>query len=81
MATVCTLAGRLLTVEIKWADNPEKWAELCGLDNAYHGMVFAEALAQMGNVAYLIYVRTHWLRDAGGRVYESLCGVSIFTGH
>ena len=44
-------------------------------------MVFAEALAQMGNVAYLIYVRTHWLRDAGGRVYESLCGVSIFTGH
>lgn len=55
-----------MTVEIKWADNPEKWAEFCSPDDAYHGMVFAEALAQMGNVAYLIYVRTHWLRDAGG---------------
>ena len=50
----------------KWADNPEKWAEFCSPDDAYHGMVFTEALAQMGNVAYLIYVRTHWLRDAGG---------------
>jgi O-acetylhomoserine (thiol)-lyase len=50
----------------KWADNPEKWPELCSPDDAYHGIVFTEALAEMGNVAYLIYARTHWLRDAGG---------------
>lgn len=67
-------------MEIKWADNPEKWAEFCGLDNAYHGMVFAEALAQMGNnrlpdlCAYALVARRR-------RVYESICGVSIFTGH
>ena len=33
---------------------------------SYHGVVFAEALKPMGNIAYIIHIRTHWLRDTGG---------------
>jgi len=32
----------------------------------YHGVVFTEALAPIGNLAYIIHIRTHWLRDTGG---------------
>jgi O-acetylhomoserine (thiol)-lyase len=28
-------------------------------------VIFAEALKPMGNIAYIIYMRTHWLRDTG----------------
>jgi O-acetylhomoserine (thiol)-lyase len=48
-----------------WADNPQKWPEFCAPDEAYHGLVFAEALKPIGNIAYVIHIRTHWLRDTG----------------
>jgi len=49
----------------KWADQPEKWPEFCGPSPSYHGAVFEEHLRPMGNIAYLLHVRTHWLRDTG----------------
>ncbi|KKL03741.1 hypothetical protein LCGC14_2623080, partial [marine sediment metagenome] len=49
-----------------WADNPQKWPEFCAPSDSYHGMVFAEALAPIGNIAYIVHVRTHLLRDMGG---------------
>lgn len=49
----------------KWMDNPEKWPEFCAPTPSYHGIVLAEALAPIGNIAYIIHIRTHWLRDTG----------------
>ena len=49
-----------------WADNPEKWPEFCAPSDSYHGMVFEEALRPIGNIAYIIHIRTHLLRDMGG---------------
>ena len=49
-----------------WADNPEKWPEFCAPSESYHGVVFEEALRPIGNVAYIIHIRTHLLRDMGG---------------
>ncbi|MGB5811246.1 MAG: O-acetylhomoserine aminocarboxypropyltransferase/cysteine synthase [Polyangiales bacterium] len=49
----------------KWTDQRDKWPELCGPSPSYHGLVFADALEPMGNVSYLMYARTHWLRDTG----------------
>jgi len=48
-----------------WAQHPEKWPEFCAPDPAYHGMVFEEALRPIGNIAYILHIRTHWLRDTG----------------
>jgi O-acetylhomoserine (thiol)-lyase len=48
-----------------WADNPKKWPEFTEPSDAYHGIVFTEALKPLGNLAYIIHVRTHWLRDMG----------------
>jgi len=48
-----------------WADQPEKWPEFTAPDPAYHGMVFEEALRPIGNIAYILHIRTHWLRDTG----------------
>ena len=48
-----------------WEDNPKKWPEFTEPDPSYHGVVFTEALKPMGNIAYIIYMRTHWLRDTG----------------
>jgi O-acetylhomoserine (thiol)-lyase len=48
-----------------WAKDPAKWPEFCAPDPAYHGVVFEEALRGIGNVAYIIHIRTHWLRDTG----------------
>ncbi len=48
-----------------WAKNPQKWPEFCAPDPAYHGMVFEEALRPIGNIAYILHIRTHWLRDTG----------------
>ena len=49
-----------------WADDPEKWPEFCAPSDAYHGVVFADALAPIGNIAYIVHIRTHLLRDMGG---------------
>lgn len=48
-----------------WAKDPQRWPELCAPDPAYHGMVFEEALRPIGNIAYILHIRTHWLRDTG----------------
>jgi O-acetylhomoserine (thiol)-lyase len=49
----------------KWADNPKKWPEFCAPSESYHGAIFEEALRPIGNIAYIIHIRTHWLRDTG----------------
>jgi O-acetylhomoserine (thiol)-lyase len=48
-----------------WADHPAKWPEFTEPDPSYHGVVFTEALKPLGNIAYIVYMRTHWLRDTG----------------
>lgn len=48
-----------------WANDPKKWPEFAAPDDAYHGMIFTEALKPLGNLAYIIHIRTHWLRDTG----------------
>jgi O-acetylhomoserine (thiol)-lyase len=48
-----------------WAKTPAKWPEFCAPSASYHGMVFEEALRPIGNIAYVIHMRTHWLRDTG----------------
>jgi O-acetylhomoserine (thiol)-lyase len=48
-----------------WAENPGKWPEFTAPDDAYHGMIFTEALKPLGNLAYIVHIRTHWLRDTG----------------
>ena len=48
-----------------WAENPKKWPEFTEPDPSYHGVVFTDALKPIGNIAYIIYMRTHWLRDTG----------------
>jgi O-acetylhomoserine (thiol)-lyase len=50
----------------KWADDRDRWPELCSPSPSYHGAVFVDALEAMGNVAYIMHIRTHWLRDTGG---------------
>lgn len=49
-----------------WSENPEKWPEFCAPDEAYHGVVFTEAFKPLGNIAYVMHIRTHMLRDMGG---------------
>ena len=49
----------------QWAANPTKWPEFTSPSESYHGIVFTEALKPLGNLAYIIHVRTHWLRDTG----------------
>ena len=49
-----------------WAKDPKKWSEFCAPDPSYHGLVFEEALRPIGNIAYILHIRTHWLRDTGG---------------
>jgi O-acetylhomoserine (thiol)-lyase len=48
-----------------WAANPAKWPEFTSPDDAYHGIVFTDALKPMGNLSYIVHIRTHWLRDTG----------------
>jgi O-acetylhomoserine (thiol)-lyase len=48
-----------------WAENPTRWPELCSPSPSYHGIVFEEALRPMGNISYILHMRTHWLRDTG----------------
>jgi len=49
-----------------WAKEPKRWPEFCAPDDAYHGVVFTEALKPIGNIAYIVHIRTHLLRDTGG---------------
>ena len=49
----------------KWADDPDRWPEMTGPTAAYHGLKFEEALREMGNIAYIVHMRTNWLRDTG----------------
>lgn len=51
--------------KFKWGDEPSKWPEFCAPSSAYHGLVFEEALRPIGNIAYIIHMRTNWLRDTG----------------
>jgi O-acetylhomoserine (thiol)-lyase len=53
------------SAKFPWAKDPEKWPEFTSPDPAYHGIVFEEALRPIGNIAYILYIRTHWLRDTG----------------
>ena len=53
------------SAKFPWAKDPKKWPEFTAPDPPYHGMVFEEALRPIGNIAYIIYIRTHWLRDTG----------------
>ena len=48
-----------------WAKEPAKWPEFTAPSPSYHGLVFEEALRPIGNIAYIIHIRTHWLRDTG----------------
>ena len=49
-----------------WEENPERWPQFAQPDPSYHGVVFTEALKPLGNIAYIMHMRTHWLRDTGG---------------
>jgi O-acetylhomoserine (thiol)-lyase len=49
-----------------WEANAPKWPEFTAPSESYHGVVFTEALKPLGNLAYIIHIRTHWLRDTGG---------------
>jgi O-acetylhomoserine (thiol)-lyase len=61
------LGGAIVdSAKFPWAEDPEKWPEFNAPDPAYHGVVFEEALRPIGNIAYIIHIRTHWLRDTGG---------------
>ncbi|MBW2500936.1 MAG: O-acetylhomoserine aminocarboxypropyltransferase/cysteine synthase [Deltaproteobacteria bacterium] len=51
-----------------WSEDREKWPEFCAPSPSYHGAVFVDALEPMGNIAYIIHIRTHWLRDTGGSI-------------
>ncbi|MFT5441371.1 MAG: O-acetylhomoserine (thiol)-lyase [Myxococcota bacterium] len=53
------------SAKFPWAEDPERWPEFCGPSPSYHGAVFEEALRPMGNIAYIMHLRTHWLRDTG----------------
>ncbi|MBN2448435.1 MAG: O-acetylhomoserine aminocarboxypropyltransferase/cysteine synthase [Phycisphaerae bacterium] len=48
-----------------WAADKECWPEFTAPDPSYHGVVFTEALAPHGNIAYITRCRTHLLRDMG----------------
>lgn len=48
-----------------WADAPGRWPDFAAPDPSYHGLVFTEALKPLGNLAYVVHMRTHWLRDTG----------------
>jgi len=48
-----------------WTKDAAKWPEFNTPDPAYHGTVFSEALKPFGNITYIVYVRTHLLRDTG----------------
>lgn len=48
-----------------WTNEPAKWPDFTAPDPSYHGLVFEEAMRPLGNIAYVMHIRTHWLRDMG----------------
>jgi len=42
-----------------WAENPKKWPEFTEPSESYHGVVFTEALKPLGNLSYILHIRTH----------------------
>jgi O-acetylhomoserine (thiol)-lyase len=48
-----------------WDADPDRWPDFARPDPSYHGLVFTEALKPLGNLAYVMHMRTHWLRDMG----------------
>lgn len=48
-----------------WSKEPKKWPQFTEPDASYHGLNFYQALGQL---AYIITARTHWLRDLGGTI-------------
>ncbi len=48
-----------------WTADRKRWPEFTEPDPSYHGVVFADALKPIGNIAYIIKCRTHLLRDMG----------------
>jgi O-acetylhomoserine (thiol)-lyase len=63
LTPVFQLSGTV-TVVI-WEENPQKWPEFTAPNEAYHGAIFTEAPKPLGNLAYVIHIRTNWLRDTG----------------
>ena len=50
----------------RWEDAPDKWAQFCKPDDAYHGIVFTEVFGgDKGGSVFAEYLRAHWLRDTG----------------
>jgi len=49
----------------RWDADPDRWPDFAKPDPAYHGVVFTEALKAQGNLAYIVHMRTHHLRDTG----------------
>jgi O-acetylhomoserine (thiol)-lyase len=52
--------------KFEWDKDPDKWPEFTKPDPSYHGMVFTEHFKAVGNIAYILHIRTHILRDTGG---------------
>jgi O-acetylhomoserine (thiol)-lyase len=48
-----------------WAADADRWPQFTRPDPSYHGVVFTEALKEVGNIAFIVHARTHWLRDTG----------------
>jgi O-acetylhomoserine (thiol)-lyase len=48
-----------------WTADKAKWPEFNAPDPSYNGLILAEALKPVGNIAYIIRCRTHLLRDVG----------------
>jgi O-acetylhomoserine (thiol)-lyase len=60
------LGGAIIdSAKFPWAKEPKKWPEFTAPSPSYHGLVFEEALRPIGNIAYILHIRTHWLRDTG----------------
>lgn len=43
-----------------WTREPERWPEFNQPALGFHHVVFTEALARLGNLAYLAHLSTHW---------------------
>jgi len=48
-----------------WTRNPDRWPEFTQPDPAYHGLVFSQDIKGTAEIAYIVHMRTHWLRDTG----------------
>ena len=50
---------------------------LCTFTFIYHGAVLEEALRPLGNLVYLVHIRTHWLRDTGAAMSPFAAWITI----